>query len=458
VNSATSMQMEIGSRFEGLLGAQFVAIDPPTLEQHAIDGKSPGVVVRPECAEQIAAVLRIANEEDWTVAPVGGGTRQHVGRMPERVDIVLCTDRLNQIEAYDPGDLTISVQAGASVDRVVSSCAQHRQLLPIETALGSTVGGAVAAAQSGPLLTGFGGLRDFCIGISFVTGDGLSGRGGGRVVKNVAGYDLMKLMIGSFGSVGIITSANFRLFPSPQVTASFVCDFDSLAEALKVRDRLLNSPLSPIAAEVVNPAANEYLTDAEPRDPDHWAPEEPLVGRKTGWQIILRFAGSERVLERCRRELSSWITRELDTEETDVWRRVSGFEQRVSNRHRNAMIFHVNVPVGESQGALEAAQIAALEYNFVAAIVGRAMLGSFQVAFLPLAIDPPSVMQFAGAASGFRSRLSRSASAVVVRCPLEAKQHFDVWGSTPTDTALMQKIKRALDPKGILNRGRFLAG
>ena len=128
----------------------------------------------------------------------------------------------------------------------------------------------------------------------------------------------------------------------------------------------------------------------------------------------------------------------------------------MSKRHRNAMIFHVNVPVGESQGALEAAQIAALEYNFVAAIVGRAMLGSFQVAFLPLAIDPPSVMQFAGAASGFRSRLSRSASAVVVRCPLEAKQHFDVWGSTPTDIELMQKVKRALDPKGILNRGRFL--
>jgi glycolate oxidase FAD binding subunit len=458
VNSATSMQMEIGSRFESLLGAQFVAIDPPTLEQHAIDGKSPGVVVRPECAEQIAAVLRIANEEDWTVAPVGGGTRQHVGRMPERVDIVLCTDRLNQIEAYDPGDLTISVQAGASVDRVVSSCAQHRQLLPIETALGSTVGGAVAAAQSGPLLTGFGGLRDFCIGISFVTGDGLSGRGGGRVVKNVAGYDLMKLMIGSFGSLAVITSANFRLSPLPQPTASFVCDFDSLLEALKFRDRLLNSPLSPIAAEVVSPEAIEYLGDAEPRDPDHWAPDEPAVTGKSGWQIALRFAGSARILERCRRELSSSITRELDTEPTDFWRRVSGFEQRVSNRHRNAMIIQVNVAIGESQSALEAAQLAAVEYNFVAATVGRVMLGSFQVAFLPLAIDPPSVMQFAGAASGFRSRLSRAASAVVVRCPLEAKQHFDVWGSTPTDTALMRKIKRALDPKGILNRGRFLAG
>jgi len=316
-------------------------------------------------------------------------------------------------------------------------------------------------AQSGPLRTGYGGLRDFCIGISFITADGLSGRGGGRVVKNVAGYELMKLMIGSYGSLGVITSANFKVFPSPQRTATFLCNFDSLAEALKFRDRLLNSPLVPIAAEIVSPEASEYLADTEPRDPDHWAPDEPVVSSKSGWQIALRFAGSERVLERCRRDLSSSVARELNThpmEETDFWRGVSAFEQRVNKRHRNAMVFHVNVPVSESQSALEAAQIAAVEYNFVVTVVGRVMLRSFEVAFVPIAIDPPDVMQFAAAASGFRSRLSRASSAVVVRCPLEAKQHFDVWGSTPTDIVLMQKIKRALDPKGILNRGRFLAG
>jgi glycolate oxidase FAD binding subunit len=351
-----------------------------------------------------------------------------------------------------------------NVDHVIRTCGEHRQLLPIDSAAGSTIGGAVAAAESGPLRTGFGGLRDFCIGISFTTADGLGGRGGGRVVKNVAGYDLMKLMIGSYGSLGVITSANFKVFPSPQRAATFVCDFHSLAEALKFRDRLLNSPLAPAAAELVSPEAIEYLGDAEPRDPDHWAPETP-VSSKSAWQIALRFSGTERMLQRCRRELSSSssssITRELTSngsEETDFWRHVSGFEQRVSKRHRNAMIFHVDVPIAESQTALEAAQTAAVEYNFVAAVLGRVTLGSFDIAFLPLAIDPPSVMQFAGAASNFRSRLSKSSSAVVVRCPLEAKHHFDVWGSTPTDIPLMQKIKRALDPKGILNRGRFLVG
>jgi glycolate oxidase FAD binding subunit len=460
VKPATSAQAHIGFRFESLLGSQFAITDPLILDKHAIDCISPHLVVRPGSAEQITAVLRIANEEDWSVAPYGGGTRQYVGRTPERVDIVLSTDRLNQIETYDPGDLTISLQAGVSVDHVTRTCADNRQLLPVETASGSTIGGAVAVAHTGPLRTGFGGLRDFCIGISFITGDGLGGRGGGRVVKNVAGYDLMKLMIGSYGTLGIITSANFKVFPLPQRTATCICDFESLTEALKFRDRLLNSPLTPIAAELVSPEAIEYLGDAEPRDPDHWAPATPVSSR-SGWQIALRFGGSERMLERCRREVSSFITRELNSngaEEADFWRHISGFEQRVSKRHRNAMIFHVDVPIGESHIALEAAQTAAVEYNLIAAIVGRGMLGSFEVAFLPLAIDPPGVMQFAGAASNFRSRLSKASSAVVVRCPLEAKQHFDVWGSTPSDTVLMQKIKRALDPKGILNRGRFLVG
>src|SRR5947209_9146511 len=127
------MQAHIGLRFEGLLGSQFATTDQLILDKHAIDGISPHVVVLPECAEEISAVLRIANEEDWSVAPFGKGTRQHVGRPPEGVDIVLCMDRLDHIEVYDPGDLTISVQAGASVDQLGSACESHRQLLPIET-------------------------------------------------------------------------------------------------------------------------------------------------------------------------------------------------------------------------------------------------------------------------------------------------------------------------------------
>lgn len=458
MNPAVTMMPGIASRYENLLGSAFALSDPATLDRHAIDGISPSVVLKPADAEQIAAVVRIANEENWTVVPFGSGTRQHVGRAPGGIDVVLSTARLDQIETYDPGDLTISLQAGANVEHVVEECAQHRQLFPIEAASAATIGGALAVGESGPLRAGFGGLRDFCIGISFITGDGLNGRGGGRVVKNVAGYDLMKLMIGSHGSLGVMVSANFKLFPLPQQTVTCICEFASAAEALKLRDWLLKSQLSPIAAEIISPEAIEYLRDAEPRDPDHWAPESPSANSKLKWQLAVRFAGSERVLARCRHELMSSTSRELiGLDEAEFWKGLSAFEQRVIKRHRNAMIFHASVPIAESEAALQAAQSAAIGCNFLAAVVGRATLGSFVIAFLTLAIDPPAVTQFASAASDFRSRLSKASSAVVVRCPVEAKQHFDIWGSTPTDAHLMRKIKRALDPKGILNRGRFLA-
>jgi len=331
--------------------------------------------------------------------------------------------------------------------------------VPIEAPAGATVGGALAASESGPLRAGFGSLRDFCIGISFVTGDGLNARGGGRVVKNVAGYDLMKLMIGSYGTLGVIVSANFKVFPAPQQTLTCVCEFDSPAEAIKFRDWLLRSALSPIAAEILNPPALEYLAETEARDPDEWAPESKGTTGKAAWQVAVRFAGTDRVLARSRRELSSSRLRELSgAEESTFWKRLTDFEQRVIQRHRNAMMFHVNVPIAESASMLEAARTAATDYNFLAAILGRATTGFFVVAFITLALDPPAVTQFASAASDFRSRLSKASSAVVVRCPREAKAHFDVWGSVPTDLQLMQKVKRALDTSCILNRGRFLVG
>lgn len=450
---------DIASRFERLLGIDAVIADPEQLRKYAIDGQSPETVLLPNCSEQIAAALKVANEENWLVVPFGGGTRQHVGHLLEAVDVVLSTERLNRIEAYDPGDLTLSVQAGATVSSVRVACEQNRQLLPIETFPASSIGGALATASSGPFRSGFGGLRDFCIGISFITADSLSGRGGGRVVKNVAGYDLMKLMIGSYGTLGVITSANFKLLPLAQQTLTCLCQFETLGEAFRFRDWLLKSPLSPICAEFIGPQAAEYLKDIEPRDPDEWAPETKIAREKRVWQVAVRFAGSDRALARSRSELGSRVAQEINQQdEVDFWNRLANFEQRLTGRHHNPMIFQLEVPPAESERALTAAHESASEYNFVATIVGRATLGSFIIGFIPLAIDPPAVTQFAGAASAFRGRLSKYSSAVVLRCPREAKQHFDVWGSTPTDTALMQKVKRALDPKGILNRGRFLVG
>jgi glycolate oxidase FAD binding subunit len=459
VNQVFTAESGTAARFESLLGRQYVLSDPVLLKRFVIDGTEPQLVIQPQNAEQIAAALAIASEQDWSVVPFGSGTRQHLGGVPDRIDIVLSTERLNAVERYDPGDLTIALQAGVQVKDAVQLCAKHQQLLPVEALSNATIGGALATGENGPLRAGFGASRDFCIGINFITGDAVSGRGGGRVVKNVAGYDLMKLMIGSYGTLGVIVSANFKLFPLPKQTITCVCEFSSLAETVQFRDWLLKSPLTPIAAEIISPSAVEYLSDTEPRDPDEWAPDSLADQLDHSWQLAVRFAGSDRVLTRCRTELGSSIAGELiGSEEVKFWKGLSGFEERMMKRHSTAMVFQVSVPIADVQSAMEAAELAATEYNFIALIIGRATVGSLVVAFIPLAIDPPNVAQFAGAASDFRSRLSKASSAVVSYCPVEAKHHFDVWGSTPTDVDLMQRIKRTLDPKGILNRGRFLLG
>src|SRR5262249_4340305 len=165
------MQVGMHSRFETLLGSNRILAEPTVLERYAIEGISPQVVLQPENAEEISAILRVCNEQQWTVVPFGSGTHQEVGRVPEAVDVVLSTEKLNKVEAYDPGDLTISLEAGVRVANAVAACTEYQQLLPIEGE-GGTIGGALAVAQRGPFGGGFGGVRALLFGVFFCSARG----------------------------------------------------------------------------------------------------------------------------------------------------------------------------------------------------------------------------------------------------------------------------------------------
>jgi glycolate dehydrogenase FAD-binding subunit len=425
-----------------------------------INGVAPVIAVAPGSPEEAAAVLRLANEFELVVAPAGGKTKQQIGGVPERIDIVLSTTRMNQIEQYDPGDLTVSVAAGMPFAAMQARLLEHQQWVPCDAANleTATVGGLMATGAAGPLKSTFGHMRDFCIGVQFVTADGRVAKGGGRVVKNVAGYDLMKLMTGSYGSLAVITRANFKVFPRPRQTRSFICSFSSLEQALEFRGRVFKSPLTPMCMEILSPRAPEYLGEAGPvHDPDHYAPGKPVSLPALEWQIALRAAGSDNVLARYTRELGGAVTKTLDgAEEEKFWRDVSHFEQSVLARHRNAMVIYTHLALQGVGPALQALERAAPDYNLIPAAVGRAATGNLVLAFMPLSVDPPSAMQYANCVSAFRGMLPPGSSAEVAHCPAEAKPHFDVWGTTPTNVEMMRAVKRAIDPKNILNRGRFI--
>jgi glycolate oxidase FAD binding subunit len=425
-----------------------------------INGVVPGVMVSPTTPEEVGAVLRLANERGLVVAPAGGLTKQQIGGVPERVDILLSTARMNKIEQYDPGDLTISVAAGMPFAAMQRELAEHHQWVPCDAAEleRTTIGGLLATGAAGPLKSTFGHMRDFCIGVQFVTADGKVAKGGGRVVKNVAGYDLMKLLTGSYGSLAVITRVNFKVFPRPRQTRTFACSFTSLDEALKFRTRIFGSPLTPMCLEIISPRAPEYLRDAGAvHDPDDYAPEHPVSLPAVEWQIVLRATGSDNVLARYSRELGSAVTRTLEgAEENRFWNWISHFEQSVLARHRNAMVMYTHLPIQNVGPALQALERTAPDYNLIPAAVGRAVTGNLVLAFVPLSVDPPSAMQYANCVSAFRGLLPLGSSAEVAQCPKEAKPHFDVWGTTPTDVKMMRAVKRAIDPNNILNRGRFI--
>lgn len=414
---------------------------PPDL---AIDELLPAVEVSPASADEVAAVLRLASERGLAVVPAGSFSSQHTGRIPDRADILLRTSRLRGIEHYDPGDLTLGVHAGATLSELDAAVAPHRQFVPLDPCCAATrtVGGVLATAAQGPLRHAFGGPRDFCLGVTFVTADGRIAKGGGRVVKNVAGYDLMKLLIGSYGTLGVLVSANFKLFPAPRRPRTFLCSFPSLAQAIEFRDRLLASPLTPLSLDIVSPLAANYLS----------AGFDP-----SAWTVALRASGSDAVLARYRSELGSAVTRELDAPaDTGLWLGIADFERSVAARHRNAMSVAVSITIADVEAALAAAERIAPQHNLLCAAVGRIGVGSLTLAFVPLAVDPPSAMQYAAAASALRAALPPGASAVVQRCPVEAKRHFDVWGSCSTDLDAMRAVRRTLDSQQLLNRGRFL--
>ena len=409
---------------------------------YSIDGVTPAWVLWPGNEEQVAAVLRVCSVNDLVAVPCGGMTKQSVGLPCDRIDVLLDMGRMDRIIRYDPGDLTIGVEAGVRVSEVEAVLAPHRQMLPLDGPQSdrSTVGGILATATHGPLKHSFGGPRDFCVGVRFVTADGTVAKAGGQVVKNVAGYDLMKLLVGSYGTLAIITSANFKVFPSPKQFRTFVAAFGTVQESIRFRDVVLRSPLTPLALEIVSPLAEGYLS---------------AMIHGGCWHVVLRAGGSDAVLGRYRTELGGAVTTELGgEEERRLWRSLADFPTSIVATHSTAMLLEVSTPMSEVAPILGAAETIASEHGLFMAAAGRAA-GPVSIGFLPIK-EQPKPTAYSAVVKEIRRVLPKEGAAVVTRCPVALKGMINVWGETPTDMEAMRTVKRALDPGRILNRGRFL--
>src|SRR3984893_12749063 len=279
----------VASRLPEIVGAEHVLTDIAVCSKYEVDGVRPSVVVRPGAPAEIAEILRFAAADGLAVIPMGGRTKLGIGMPPRQFDLALDLARLNRVLAYDPRDLTCGAETGVLFADLDRQLAAERQFLPLAPAFAgrATLGGIVAAGADSPLRRAYGSAREYLLGMEFITGDGVFSKSGGRVVKNVTGYDLHKLLIGSLGTLAVITRLNFRTFPLPPAQQTFLASFATAPEALSFCAAIAKSPLQPKLVEVLDRGtARLFATRGCTR------------ASRDAWSAVITAAGQQSVVER----------------------------------------------------------------------------------------------------------------------------------------------------------------
>jgi glycolate oxidase FAD binding subunit len=290
-------------------------------------------MIRPETTAQLADALRDIAQAHRTIRLGGNFTKDRIGGPVCPADETVSTAALRRLLKYEPRDLTISVEAGMPWAQLDRTLAGHGQMLPLDPAFGSvpagaqaTVGGVIAANQSGPLRRQYGTARDMVIGMTFVTLEGQEIRTGGNVVKNVAGLDMGKLMVGSYGTLAAIASVNFKVFPVPPASRTFVMEFATAAEAFAERDRILRGLLPPAAIDLVN-----------------WPSD---------FRLLIRAMGTPAVVDRFTREFTHARTLDGD-EQAALWREIREFTPRFLDANPDGSVVAIPVPLSEMAEVIE---------------------------------------------------------------------------------------------------------
>jgi glycolate oxidase FAD binding subunit len=375
-----------------------------------VRGLGEAVAVAPGSTEEIAAVLRLAQENHLAVVECGGGTKQGWG-YPVAPALVLEMHRLNTLREHTWQDMTCIVEAGCTWAAMQSGLAQHGQFVAVDPLWPdkATVGGIVATNDSGALRQRYGGLRDLIIGMTIVLADGTIAHTGGKVVKNVAGYDLHKLMIGAFGTLGVVTSVNFRLHSIPRSVQSFTVSAKSAEPVGRVMLAMLHAQLSTVAIQ--------------------------LRGGADGFDLDIQLASLPEVLETQAGALGGLSQGEgldLRAGTDELW--------NARQRQLNADVV--------CKGTMLPSEIA----RFAERVRGLGGESVTQAGGIMIAGFPASA---AGQLPQLRRELEEaSGSLMVLKQPAETR--LDCWGTLPDSLPLMREIKRQFDPDRILNPGRFL--
>jgi glycolate oxidase FAD binding subunit len=389
----------------------------------------------PSNTEELTAIVTNAHQDRQPLLVCGSGSKLTWGGLVTDATAIVSTEKLDRVIAHAVGDLTVTVEAGLTLDRLQSTLAEAGQFLPLDPVYPdrATLGGIIATADTGSWRHRYGGVRDLLLGISFVRADGKIAKAGGRVVKNVAGYDLMKLFTGSYGTLGILTEVTFRVYPLPGASATVILTGDTAALTTTVR-QLLASALTPMAVDVLSTALSQQLEISNTPS------------------LVVKFATLPASIEQQSSQLlemgkalglkgGTW----QGEPEQQLWR---GIQTGIWGQ----------TPIGVDAPAAIACKLgvkpmAAVDtLAMLDRLTDNSNLGAIHVGSGVGATTLTAPEQIAPlrihceAAGGFLS---------VLQAPTAVKQSIDVWGYRSNARVLMEQLKQQFDPQGILNPGRY---
>ncbi len=439
-------------RLHGALvtGAAEIRLDSQTVRRHAVDGVAPSAVVWPKSEEELSHWLREAHRQRAKVMAQGAGELLHIGGVPEPFDLVICTAELREVLDFDAENLTVSVQAGMPLAALQRLVAQGGLRLPVDPPVSgqATVGGLVAANAYGPTRLLYGGLRDLLLGCSVALADGTIIKSGGKTVKNVAGYDLCKLFVGSFGSLGLLTRVTLRLLPVAGAARAVLASFASRSECCRAAAQMVQSSLCPAAVEVLNPGAVAWLgVFDEPTGADLY-------------MLVVLFEGKREVVGAVAHQAAAELTTAFGSRPWELKARgLAKLRQELNALLRGepeVLQVRANVPMSKVESTCGELEDRVKQAGYRAEIVGHQGLG---VVLANVPVTPTEEPRVAEQLVGLRPQLADwGGSLVLTRATPHTKRQVDVWGAGEDTLHLMRGIKKQFDPRGVFAVGRFVGG
>jgi glycolate oxidase FAD binding subunit len=377
--------------------------------------------IEPQTPEQLSEALALAANRRKTISLGGNFSKLGMAGPSRPADVTITTARMNRILQYEPTDLTLSVEAGTAWSEVTRLLAANNQMIPLDPPLAghATVGGVIATNSTGPRRRLYGSARDLVIGMKFATLEGKLVQSGGMVVKNVAGLDMGKLLIGSFGTLAAIAVVNFKLTPKPAIQKTILLSFDTLEEALNARGQLMRGVLQPAAIDLLNPLAAADFDE-------HC------------FLLVVQFGGNAAVVARYEREIGSlgdWLVLE-GADEEDFWRPLHDFAPLCMARFPAGAVVRISSTVTQLGDVLSSLKVRAL---------ARAANGITYAAF----------DRAEEAAEWMKASKHQPWKCVIDFAPEAQKSRLDLWPSPGGDFGMMKKIKQMFDPGNLLNNGRL---